>query len=89
MRVLDLSRSLDKGEQKLPHYRILGVFSSCGREGLQLGEEMPLICVFPWLRILVQNVRLCVVISVAYLFTTQTRKTGTPGLGHCEFEVVV
>lgn len=42
VRVLDLPRSLDKGEQKLPHCRILGDFSSCGREGLQLGEEMPL-----------------------------------------------
>lgn len=34
----------------------------------------------PWIRILVPNVRLCMVISVAYLFTAPTGKTGPPDL---------
>lgn len=33
---------------------------------------------------------LCMVIFLAYLFAVvQTQKTGTLGLSHCEFEIVI
>lgn len=82
-----LARSLETGKQELPCCGILRAFSLYGRVKLLWEEEMPLLPV----RVTHSSgtlCRLCWVISVAYLFTAQTRKTGTSGLRHCEFEVV-
>lgn len=88
MGFLNLPRSLDMDKRKFTE-SLVGFWSLWEGRVVPRRGNVPAFALCPSLRTLVSNVTLHGHFSGLSFLAVQTQKTGTPGLSHCEFEIVI